>query len=88
MINKVRAAGVTLLFFALVRPDSVPEMWVISILSILMYEAILMGLNTWTVLRAEKKQKEEEIQTYYHNKANGRRWEEATMGWKMKEVGR
>ena len=88
MVNKGRAAGVTVLFFALVRPDSVPEMWIISILSILMYEAILMGLNTWAALRAEKRQKEQEMRIYYHNKANGRRLEEATMAWKMREVGR
>lgn len=87
MINKVRAAGATVLFFALVRPDSVPEMWIISILSIMMYEAILMGLNTWAALRAEKKQEEQDLQVYYHNKANGRRWKNAVIGgWKMEQV--
>ena len=87
MINKVRAAGVTAVFFALVRPDSVPEMWIISALSILMYEAILMGLNTWAELRAEKKKEEQDLQVYYHNKANGRRWKNAVIGgWKMEQV--
>lgn len=86
-MNKVRAAGATVLFFALVRPDSIPEMWIISALSILMYEAILMGLNTWAALRAEKKQEEQDLQVYYHNKANGRRWKNAVIsGWEMKQV--
>lgn len=87
MINKVRAAGVTAVFFALVRPDSIPEMWIISALSILMYEAILMGLNTWAALRAEKEQEEQEMQLYYHTKANARRLDNADIGgWKMKQV--
>ena len=87
MINKVRAAGVTVLFFTLVRPDSIPEMWITSLLALGMYEAILMGLNTWMALRSEKEQKEQELQTYYHNRANGRRWKNAVIGgWKMEQV--
>ena len=57
MINKVRAAGVAVLFFALVKPDTVPDMWIISLLTLGIYEAVLMGLNTWVALRAEKRQK-------------------------------
>ena len=86
MINKVRAAGVAVLFFALVKPDTVPDMWIISLLTLGIYEAVLMGLNTWMALREEKKQEEQELQTYYHNKANGKRLNDARIGWPMKEV--
>ena len=91
MINKVRAAGVAVLFFALVKPDTVPDMWIISLLTLGIYEAVLMGLNTWVALRAEKRQKEQELQeqelqTYYHNKANGKRLNNARIGWPMREV--
>lgn len=86
MINKVRSAAVAVLFFALVRPDSVPDMWIVSALTVVFYEAVLMGLNTYSDLRKEKKQREQERQTYYHNRANGRRWSNTTMSWKMREV--
>ena len=86
MINKGRAEAVAVLFFALVKPDETPEMWIISFLTILLYEAVLVALNIWTQTRAEKKQEQEEIETYYHNRANGRRWKQTTMAWEMREV--
>jgi hypothetical protein len=51
-----------------------------------MYEAVLMGMNIWTATRQEKTRKNEELKTYYHNKANGRRWKNTTMMWQMREV--
>ena len=86
MINKGRAALVAVLFFALVKPETTPEMWIVSGLTILLYEAVLMGLNIWTATRQEKARKNEELKTYYHNKANGRRWKNTTMMWQMREV--
>ena len=86
MINKGRAALVAVLFFALVKPENTPEMWIVSGLTILLYEAVLMGLNIWTETRKEKARKNEELKTYYHNKANGRRWKNTTMMWQMREV--
>ena len=86
MINKVRAAGVAVLFFALVKPDTVPDMWIISLLTLGIYEAVLMGLNTWMALREEKRQEEQELQTYYHNNANGKRMKNARIVWHMKVV--
>lgn len=86
MINKGRAALVAVLFFALVKPENTPEMWIVSCLTILLYEAVLMGLNIWTETRKEKARKNEELKTYYHNKANGRRWKNTTMMWQMREV--
>lgn len=88
MINKGRAALVAVLFFALVKPENTPEMWIVSGLTILLYEAVLMGLNIWTATRQEKAQKNEELKTFYHNRANGRRWKNTTMAWEMKEVNR
>ena len=86
MINKGRAALVAVLFFGLVKPENTPEMWIVSGLTILLYEAVLMGLNIWTETRKEKARKNEELKTYYHNKANGRRWKNTTMMWQMREV--
>lgn len=88
MINKGRAAFFAILFFVLVKPENTPEMWIVSGLTILLYEAVLMGLNIWTETRKEKAQKKQELETYYHNRANGRRLENETMAWKMKEVNR
>ena len=86
MINKGRAEAVAVLFFALVKPDETPEMWIISFLTILLYEAVLMALNIWTTTRTEKEQQRQETETYYHNRANGRRWKNTTMKWEMREV--
>lgn len=86
MINKGRAALVAVLFFALVKPENTPEMWIVSVLTILLYEAVLMGVNIWTATRQEKARKNEELKTYYHNKANGRRWKNTTMMRQMTEV--
>ena len=88
MINKGRAAFITILFFALVRPDSVPDMWIVSALTVMFYEIAFIGFNTFSDIRQERKQKEQEMQTYYHNRANGRRWKNTTMAWEMKEVNR
>lgn len=86
MINKGRAALVAVLFFGLVKPETTPDMWIVSFLTIMLYEAVLMGLNIWTATRQEKARKNEELKTYYHNKANGRRWKNTTMMWQMREV--
>lgn len=86
MINKGRAALVAVLFFALVKPENTPEMWIVSFLTIMLYEAVLMGMNIWTETRKEKARKRKELETYYLNKVNGRRWKNATMTWQMREV--
>lgn len=88
MINKGRAALVAVLFFGLVKPETTPDMWVVSFLTIMLYEAVLMALNIWTETRKEKARKREELETQYHNRANGRRWKNTTMAWEMKEVNR
>ena len=86
MINKGRAAFVAVLFFGLVKPETTPDMWIVSFLTIMLYEAVLMGLNIWTETRKEKARKREELETQYHNRANGRRWKNTTMAWEMREV--
>ena len=86
MINKGRAALVAVLFFALVKPENTPEMWIVSGLTILLYEAVLMGMNIWTETQKEKTRKRAELETQYHNRANGRRWKNTTMEWEMREV--
>lgn len=86
MINKGRASFIAVLFFGLVKPETTPDMWVVSFLTIMLYEAVLMGLNIWTETRKEKARKQEELETQYHNRANGRRWKNTTMAWEMREV--
>lgn len=86
MINKGRAAFITVLFFVLVKPETTPEMWIVSMLTLFFYETAFIGFNTFSDIRQERKQKEQEMQTYYHNRANGRRWKNTTMAWKMREV--
>ena len=86
MINKGRAALVAVLFFGLVKPETTPDMWVVSFLTIMLYEAVLMALNIWTETWKEKARKQEEVETHYHNRANGRRWKNTTMAWEMREV--
>ena len=86
MINKGRAAFIVVLFFGLVKPSTTPDMWIISVLTIPLYEAVLMALDIWTETRKEKARKQEELETHYHNRANGRRWKNTTMAWEMKEV--
>ena len=51
MINKGRASFIAVLFFGLVKPETTPDMWVVSFLTIMLYEAVLMGLNIWTETR-------------------------------------
>jgi len=86
MINKGRASFIAVLFFGLVKPETTPEMWIVSFLSILLYESVLMALNIWTDTRTAKAEKNEELKTFYHNRANGRRWKNTTMKWEMREV--
>ena len=86
MINKGRASFIAALFFGLVKPETTPDMWVVSFLTIMLYEAVLMGLNIWTETQKEKTRKRAELETQYHNRANGRRWKNTTMAWEMREV--
>ena len=86
MNNKGIAAFITVLFFGLVQPATTPKMWIISVLTIPLYEIVLMALDIWKDARQEKARKEEELKTFYHNRANGRRWKNTTMAWEMKEV--
>lgn len=44
-MDKGIAAGAVTLFFAAVRPDSVPQMWVTVLLALALYEAMLYGIK-------------------------------------------
>ena len=44
-LDKGMAAGAVTLFFAAVRPDSVPAMWVTVLLALALYEAMLYGIK-------------------------------------------
>lgn len=45
-LDKGIAAGAVTLFFAAVRPDSVPAMWITVLLALTLYEAMLYGIRS------------------------------------------
>jgi ABC-type dipeptide/oligopeptide/nickel transport system permease subunit len=45
-MDKGIAAGAVTLFFAAVRPDSVPQMWITVMLALALYEAMLYGIRS------------------------------------------
>lgn len=45
-LDKGIAAGAVTLFFAAVRPDSVPAMWVTVLLALALYESMLYGIRS------------------------------------------
>ncbi len=44
-LDKGIAAGAVTLFFAAVRPDSVPQMWITVMLALALYEAMLYAVR-------------------------------------------
>ena len=44
VMDKGIAGGAVTLFFAAVRPDSVPSMWITVLLALALYEAMLYGI--------------------------------------------
>ena len=57
MINRAIAAGITIAFMAVVRPDPDPELWGVALVALLMYEAISRSIDY--VQKVNRKQKAE-----------------------------
>lgn len=58
-LDKGIAAGAVTLFFAAVRPDSAPAMWVTVLLALALYEGMQYGI------RAARKQARKERRRHY-----------------------
>lgn len=81
-VNKGKTVASIAVFFALVRPDTQPPMWVMALLVIGSYEAILFGIRVDRQLRQAKRRKRNER----IRREDGRRWAAEYVGWPMKEV--
>ena len=55
MINKAMAAGITLVFMALVRPDEKPSIVAASFVALMVYEAALFCINYCQKMNRKKK---------------------------------
>lgn len=55
MRNKLKAAALVTVFFALVRPSEVPPMWATVIFGIVFYECALYGLRIHRQIQRERR---------------------------------
>ena len=62
MMDKGMAAGVTLLFLALVRAEAHPQLWQTGFIAIGMNEALLMGVKIGRDCANEKRKRESKRQ--------------------------
>ena len=58
MINRAIAAGITIAFMAVVRPDPDPELWGVALVAVMLYEAISRSIDY--VQKVNRRQKVEE----------------------------
>lgn len=56
--DKIIAGAVALIFMALVRPDRVPELWQVALITIGIYECALMAIKTARQQRMENRIRE------------------------------
>ena len=60
LINKGKAAVITIWAMSLITTNAQPKMWQVAMIGILLYEAILLTLNTWQRETREKEGKAQE----------------------------
>jgi hypothetical protein len=82
LIERGIAAGITLAFMAVVRPDPDPELWGVALISLLMYESIRICVGC---IR-EKSRKKKESKYITVSLGDIRRWANTELYWPMKEV--
>ena len=83
---KAIAAGITVAFIALIRPETQPQNWFVAALAIEVYECAY-----WIIAigcREARRQKRERIQRANEeiNRQNAQRLEEERLDWPMTEV--
>lgn len=83
LINKGKAAVITIWAMSLITTNAEPKMWQVAMIGILMYEAILLGLNTWQ----RETRKRRKLQNINAGVEDMRRVEEERLYWFMREAG-
>lgn len=54
-IDKGKAAGAVVLFFALLRPETKPPMWFVALLGMALYECILQAFRIHAEIKRDKR---------------------------------
>ena len=80
--TKLVSAGMTVLFFVLLRPTETPAMWIISLFTLMFYVTVDLGLTDVTEdiekQRAKKRRRQSpHIDTTVYDM---RRWADTTVG--------
>jgi len=83
LINKGKAAVMTIWIMSIIRTNADPKMWQVTMIGILLYEAILLGLNTWQ----RETRKRRKLQNINAGVEDMRRVEKERLYWFMREAG-
>ncbi len=83
LINKGKAAVMTIWIMSIIRTNADPKIWQVTMIGILLYEAILLGLNTWQ----RETRKRRKLQNINAGVEDMRRVEEERLYWFMREAG-
>lgn len=81
-IDRGFAFAVTLGFMVFVRPDAEPERWAVTLVAIMMYEAIRWC--SWFTRRMQKAKRKKENERAMHYDAE--RWADEWITWSIREV--
>ena len=54
-MGKGKAAGMVILFFALLRPETKPPMWFVALLGLALYECILRAFRIHAEIKRDKR---------------------------------
>ena len=82
LINKGKAAVITIWAMSLITTNAQPKMWQVAMIGILLYEAILLTLNTWQRETREKEGKAQE----HRGREDMRRLERERLYWLKREA--
>ena len=77
VINKGKAAVITIWIMSIIRTNADPTMWQVALIGILMYEAVLMTLETYQKA-TRRKRKQQNIAA---GRADMKRVEEERLYW-------
>lgn len=83
LINKGKSAVITVWVMSLITTNAQPKMWQVAMIGILLYEAILLMLNTWQ----RETRKRRKLQNINAGIEDMRRVEEERLYWFMREAG-
>lgn len=86
--DRLTAAAVVIVGLALIRTNADPTLWQIGMISIGLYESVLLFVRTAREVPRERSRRQIEERNYQINKRNGRNLKEYRVGqyWPMEEV--